>query len=284
MSPTVPARTVTPATRRVLLGFCVLTLLATSQLYVLTTHTDVAFAWHVEPPATAAFLGAGYASGFTLVVLSLTVPLWAHIRLAFLTIFVYTVFTLAATVLHLAEFHWVADTSGRFARLAALFWLIVYIAVPVAMLAALRTQAREAGPDPPRRRPLPHWIGLLLVTQGLALLVVGAVLFLRPAAASWLWPWELNPLGARAVAAWLLAIGIGTALGLREHDTERLRVPAIAYTVFAVFQLGVVARYPSNLHWGEPVAWLHLVALISMAIAGGAGWYSAAHARTVSVV
>ena len=36
------------------------------------------FAWTIQPPLTAAFLGAGYAAGFVLVVLSLRDPVWAR--------------------------------------------------------------------------------------------------------------------------------------------------------------------------------------------------------------
>ena len=272
-------RRVAPGTRAILIAFSLLTLLATSQLYLLSNRTRDSFAWTVQPSLTAAFLGAGFASGFVLVSLSLAARLWAHIRLAYLTIFVFTMLTLVATLLHLNEFHWIPGESTRFARLAALFWLIIYVAVPIAMVGTLRGQLRAPGSDPPRRAPLPRWIGLLLVAQGLTLLPIGALLFLIPEWAAEFWPWQLNPLTARAIAAWLLAIGVAAGLGLREHDSARLQTPAIAYTVFAVLQLIAIARYPSALRWNEPAAWLYLSALAGMGLAGAAGWQAAAHRR-----
>jgi hypothetical protein len=271
--------TTTVETRRVLIAFCVLTLVATNQLFVLSEYTDAYFAWRIRPPLTAAFLGAGFASGFVLVFLSVTERVWANVRLAFLTIFVFTVVTLVATLLHLRQFHWVLGLTTAFGRFAALFWLIVYIAVPIAMVVALRAEARAPGADPPRIVPLPRWIAGLLAAQGITLLLVGALLFLVPSTASWLWPWPLPPLNARAVAAWLLAFGGAAALGLAENDVRRLKIPAIAYTVFAVLQLLAVARYAIHVQWESPPAWAYVAGVAGIGVTGAAGWRAAALAH-----
>jgi hypothetical protein len=55
--------------RALLVAFSVLTALAVGALFVLSTATDRYFAWTIEPPLTAALLGAGYAAGCVLVVL-----------------------------------------------------------------------------------------------------------------------------------------------------------------------------------------------------------------------
>src|SRR3712207_1051230 len=74
-------RQLRPAMRALLLVFCLLTLLGVIALSVLWAATDEFSAWTTQPPLTAALLGAGYAAGCVLVVLSLRDPVWAHSRL-----------------------------------------------------------------------------------------------------------------------------------------------------------------------------------------------------------
>jgi hypothetical protein len=128
---------------RILLGaFALLTALATGALFVLAENTDKTFAWTIQPPLTAAFIGAGYAAGFVLVVLSLRDPIWAHSRVPVLTIFVFVVLTLVATLMHINRMHFDDDFGalGFLAKAAAWFWLAVYIVVPVAMAVLLIRQ------------------------------------------------------------------------------------------------------------------------------------------------
>jgi hypothetical protein len=91
------ARPLLPTTKALLLAFSALTALAVGALYLLADHTAEVFAWTIQPPLSAALLGAGYAAGFLLVVLSLSEPVWAHSRVAVLTIFVFVVRARAAS-------------------------------------------------------------------------------------------------------------------------------------------------------------------------------------------
>jgi hypothetical protein len=63
-------------TSPLLLAFAVLTTFATITLYVLSDRTDQLFAWTIQPPVTAAFLGAGYGAGLIAVLLSLRIRRW----------------------------------------------------------------------------------------------------------------------------------------------------------------------------------------------------------------
>ena len=89
-----PVRRTLPVMRGLLMVFAALTALAVGALFVLADNTSETFAWTIQPPITAAFLGAGYAAGFVLVALSLRDPVWAHNRVPVLTIFVFVVLTL----------------------------------------------------------------------------------------------------------------------------------------------------------------------------------------------
>jgi hypothetical protein len=263
---------------RTLLGaFAVLTALATGALFVLAENTAETFAWTIEPPLTAALIGAGYAAGFVLVVLSLRDPVWAHSRVPVLTIFVFVVLTLVATLVHINRMHFDDDFGGLgfVAKAAAWFWLAVYIVVPVAMAVLLVRQERAPGEDPPPRHPVPVALRVALAAESVALLVVGTMIYIDPTTATSVWPWAMPPLTARIVAAWLIAFGLATALAAVAGDLERLRTAAIAYTVFGALVLVAVLRFEDTLDWDRPAAWTFVGVAVAVVLTGVAGWRAA---------
>jgi hypothetical protein len=279
-----PSTATTPGTRyllpgmRVLLAaFAVLTATAFIALYLLARTTDVTFAWTIDPPLTAAFLGAGYGAGCVLVVLSLRDPVWAHSRLAVVTIFVFTVLTLVATLLHVNRMHFDDDFSslGLVAKLAAWFWLAVYVVIPAAMAVLLVLQERVPGTDPPSRHPIPAVLRGALALESAVLLLYGAFLFADPTRATSFWPWTLTPFTARVVASWLIAFGLATAMAALGGDLRQLRSAAIAYTVFGVLVLAALLRFPGSVAWGEPQAWILLACAAGVVATGAAGWRAA---------
>jgi hypothetical protein len=263
--------------RALLLAFSLLTALAVVALFVLATATDRFFAWTIEPPLTAALLGAGYAAGCVLVVLSLRDPVWAHSRLAVLTILAFTLLTLAATLLHLDRFHLQEEFAGLpwLARAAAWFWLGVYVVIPLTMVVALVRQERAPGRDPVPGHPVPVVLRVALAVEAALLLAVGGTLWVAPSTATSLWPWPLTPLTARVVAAWLVAFGLATALAALTGDLARLRTSAVAYTVFGVLVLVALARFPDTVDWSGVPAWVLLGTALAIVATGAAGWLTA---------
>jgi hypothetical protein len=260
---------------RFLLGaFAVLTALATGALFVLSENTSETFAWTIEPPLTAAFIGAGYAAGCVLVVLCLRDHVWAHSRVPVLTILVFVVLTLAATLLHINRMHFDDDFGALdlLAKGAAWFWLAVYVVVPVAMLALLLRQERAPGDDPPPVHPVPGALRVALAVESAVLLVVGTLIYVDPTTGTTVWPWTMLPFTARVVAAWLIAFGLATALASVAGDLRRLRTAAIAYTVFGVLVLVAVARFPETIDWSSPAAWVFLGLAVAVVLTGAAGW------------
>ena len=280
-SPTTPStdaapgpRPLLPGMRVLLASFAVLTALATVALFILSRTTEETFAWTIQPPLTAAFLGAGYAAGCVLVVLSLRARYWAHVRVPVLTIFVFVVLTLVATLVHINRLHFDDDFGGLdvLAKAAAWFWLAVYVVVPLAMLLLIVVQERAPGDDPPAQHPVPEVLRVALAVESAALLVVGALLFIEPTTTTSVWPWDLTPFTARIVAAWLLAFGLATALAAVAGDLERLRTAAIAYTVFGVLVLVSVLRFPGTMAWDDPVSWAFVGLAAAVVLTGAAGW------------
>jgi hypothetical protein len=250
-----------PGTRLLLVIFSGLTLLASVVLFGLADATERDFAWTINPPATAAFLGAAYAAGCVLVLLALRKGTWAALRIPFLTILVFAIVTLVATLLHLDRFHFGSDILA--ARYAAYFWMGVYVLVPPAMVAVLVVQERR--PDPsPDPQPMPLALAVTVLVQGLLLLGVGAALFVVPAAAPALWPWPLTPLTARVVAAWLLAFGLCAIMAWHSRDLARLDVAAWAYGLLALLEVVVIIRFPGIVRWSAPAIWVYLALAASI--------------------
>ncbi len=266
-------RPVLPSMRWLLVAFGVLTFLAVAALFIRPDTTDRYFAWTITPPLSAAFLGAAYAAGCTLVVLSLRSTAWAHARSSMLTILLFTLLTLVATLLHVDRFHFGDDQA--FARAAAYLWMAVYVLVPLVMVGLLVVQERAPGVHPPRERPMPSWLAAAIAVEGAVMGVVGALLFLAPDVLAGAWPWKLSALTSRAIGAWLVSFGLAAALALRERDLGRLRTPAIAYLVFGLCELLVVLRFAGDLSWSRPTTVLYTLFAAAVALTGALGWREA---------
>ena len=273
-------RRVAPGTRTILLVFAVLTVVATNQLFVFAGATARWFAWTIQPPLTAAFLGSGYASGFLLVVLVLRTRLWVEARLTLVSVLVFATISLVATLLHTDRLHFGDD--GTVARFAAWFWLAVYVVVPVGLAVVVVRAHRSSGHDPERRAPLPRWLQAPLVLHAVVLLPVGVALLVAPGTAASLWPWTLTPLTAQMTAAWLLAFGVVAVGALAEDDSGRLAGPALAYAAFGVLQGLALLVYGEAFRWGTPQATTYLVVLATVPLVGLAGWLTGSRRSAAS--
>jgi len=266
------------STRVLLVAFISLTLVATNQLFVLASRTATLFSWTIQPPLSAAFLGASYAAGCVLSVLALRSRSWRDARTALVTVLVFAVLTLAATLLHLDRFHFGAP--GLVARSAAWIWLGVYLVVPVALLVVVVRQMHALTASPTNASPgtaLPRWLLGLLGLQGVVLGVTAVGLFLVPSVTARWWPWMLTPLTARMIAAWLAALAVAALLCLRERDVARVRIPAVAYVVFGVLQLVALLLHGDVVAWGSGAAAGYVTALVVALGTGVAGLVLAAH-------
>lgn len=258
-----------PGMRRLLILAGVLVTLAGIQLFVFSERTAEYFAWTIDPPLTAAFLGASYFASALFEFSAARQKLWADARISVPTVFVFTLTTLIVTLVHLDRFHLGAEFAPT-TRAVTWLWLAIYAVVPVAMAVLWWSQSRTPGVDPPRHMPLTLWLRVLTGVQALALLGIGAALLVAPATIAGLWPWTLTPLTGRAIGAWLLSLGVAAAHALVEDDLRRLIPAAWAYLGFAVLQTWALARFPDDMGWGGPTAYAYLVFLASTLVVGAA--------------
>jgi hypothetical protein len=255
-----------------LLSSTVLCFFAGLSLFVATEHTDQYSAWTIASPITAAFIGAAYwGAGVFLTLLSAREHDWARARIAVPATFVFGVAGLASTLLHLDRFH--TNSSNFFTVVLTYVWLIPYGVGWLLASVITINQLRTPGGDPPREKPLPGWLRVMLAVQAVVLILVGISLFIAPDTAATLWPWALTPLTAQVTAAWLLGLGIGAAHTVWENDFSRSYAAAVSYTLFSVLEVVVLLRYPNSIKWGTAQPWIYLVLLVSLLGAGIYTWY-----------
>lgn len=265
-----------PAMRRLLLVAALLVFLAGSQLYVFPLRTADWFAWTVEPPMTAVFLGAAYWASAVLEIAGARSASWDRARLAVWTVFVFTTLTLLVTLLHLDRFHLTAEHPFS-ARAVTWGWLAIYTSVPAAMLVIAWRQTRHGrGTGRPGAATLPLAPGLRVLLVGLAvvLLTTGAALLVAPVEAAALWPWPLTELTARAVGAWLVGLGWAAAHAWFIDDVPAVRPLGLTGAAFVALQVTALVRHGGDLDWAAPSGVGYLVVLLGIGTV--AGWILAA--------
>ena len=240
-----------------------LALVAGVLLFVLAAETERYFSWTIEPPATAAFLGASYWAACVLLAWAARQEAWARARQAVVPVFVIAVLLLVATLIRLDKF----DLDSLFGW----FWLAVYVVVPPLLVVLVVQQTRAAGPVPAGARPLAAAAQALLVAQAAVMVALGAALFVAPESADALWPWPLTPLTAEAIGAFLVGFGVAAGGALWEGDLDRLHGPALAYATLGVLELAALAIHSDDLTASGLGTALYAALWVSVVVAGAYG-------------
>lgn len=260
-------------TRRILYLSAVLVIVIGISLYVFSESTDLYFAWTIQVPLTAAFLGAGYLASFLLEFLSAREPTWAGSRIALPAVFMFTFLTLIVTLTHLDKFHF--NAPQWFTVVGTWAWLLVYALVPIMQIVQLWRQVRTLGSDPVPRAPLPAWMRVILVVQAVILLILGVIGTFAPDVLASLWVWQLTPLTARAVGAWFIGLGMIAAHASYENELTRLLPMMVSWAAFGLLVLVALLRYPNavGLDWSTVGVWLFVALMASLLGVGTAGMY-----------
>ena len=217
------------------------------QCFLLARSTGRWFAWTVSPPISAAVLGAGYFGSIVMVFEARRARRWVDARVVILSTLLFASLTLAVTLLHLDTFHF--DSGPTSARIAAGAWLVVYVVVPPFVVFLLVQQQRTQGGEPERDGALlPRAARAALLVEGCVLVALGVVLFGGAERAEF-WPWRLTDLTARAIAAWLLALGAMLALCAAEREVARTRYALHSVATAAFFWILAVLRFRNAVQW-----------------------------------
>jgi len=226
-------------------------------LYLVPGRAEQDYAWAIEPPINAGFLGAGYLAGTVATALVVFgARSWRSLRVLPLPLVVLSIALLTATVIHADRFRWDYPPTW--------LWTGIYACVPVLVALLWRLQERHAGPAP---EPDPRLAALRARSAALGLLLVigGAALILAPAALADVWPWPLTPLLARALGSWYLLAGcalLTAAVSLRRmHEVP---IPYATLLAWSALLLALPALHADDLaeRPAALVAWLAVQALL----------------------
>ncbi len=262
-------RQVIPPLRWLLYLSSAFAVVATILLVPLARHTDDYFAWTIRPPLTAAVFGAFFWATALFGYISGRQRTWIDVRPLLPAALFFTCLTLAATLTYIDRFHLTGGTP--FTQLVTYAWLAACVIEPPLLLVTSYLQLRAPGIDPPRSNLLPGSFRVLLGLQSLTAIVTGAALTLDPFAVMAVWGWDLTPLTARALGAWLVPLGIVGAQALWENDWDRVRAAMISFAVLGVLQLVVFGIFYEGLLPGnsQAIAWVAYWLLIL--VLGGYG-------------
>lgn len=232
-------------------------------LYFLSDFTETYFAWTIAVPLTAAFLGAGYLASFILEFMAAREALWSRSRIAVPAVLLFTSLTFLITLIHIDKFH--LGVSNTLTLILTWAWIVVYAVVPFIMGFILIQQLRSKGIDSARIAPLPQGFKLVLGLQAAVMLVIGVVFLFFPDARS-IWTWELTPLTARAVGAWLVGMAVAGIQSIVENDWVRLRAAMLSYATYGVLQIINLVRYPNatGLDWSAADTWIYVAFVLSI--------------------
>jgi hypothetical protein len=228
-------------------------------------NTKTNFAWPIQPVVMAAVLGGFYITSAPLFLLPLFAKRWEMIRVMILPAVLFSSLQLVATILH-----WDKFSVGT---VPFYVWFASYILPPPIFLGAYLWHQRKAALRPdPSHAPLPAWLNWLLVICGGGLALGGVLVFIVPGLLIPIFPWQLTPLTARSLCAWLIAVGAIMLSMSRENDRTRAKLATPMFILLLPALLMQILRYADEVNWSSPVLW---GSLTLFAIIGCCGLYVA---------
>jgi hypothetical protein len=195
-----------PVTRWVAILITPFLLGAWAILYFFPTRTAELFAWPINPPMTAMFLGAGFGTGAYFFIRAFRSGIWHPVAAGFLPVAFFAGIMALTTVLH-----WERFTHGHPAFIT---WVVVYALTPV-LVPLVWFYNRRAD----SRQPLPADVTVPLMVRrifglaGVLIALVGLYFYINPQSMIAIWPWTLTPLTARASLGFIL-LSAGTEIML----------------------------------------------------------------------
>jgi hypothetical protein len=263
------ATTMDPMLRLFLIVAAILAAIAGIELFVLSDATAQFFAWTVNPPIAAAFFGGGFLAITAAALWGLWVRDARQVEPFLPVAIVATVAILIASVLHVDRFH--LTSPDPLPLLAAWAWLIVYVVVPLALLAywvrsmpARRFEAVRRG----LRRPIPSALRAALAALCISAAILAVIAFILPT--SLRWPYQLTPLTARMTGAFLASLAAATLMMLLTDDLVRLRVAPITLVVFGALSLTTLPRFQDTVSATGAGIWVYVALFTATTVLGAA--------------
>ena len=256
----------TPTLRAIFLGFAGLALIAGFLLFVGATDTEEWFAWTIEPPLTAAALGAFFWSACALLLTGARSPSWSAARPIAYPVLAIASVLLVVTLIHLDRF----DLDSLF----GVFWLCAYVVAPPLLVWGIVAERRRQAPaegGPALPAPLRWLLGL----EGAALLGMGALMLLAPGGAEEVWPWAISALTSRALGAFVLGVGLVAVMVARQDQLAVFSGMVAAYVALGLLQLLAVALHSPDLGDDDLGIAVYLAFWVLVVVTAAYAWIAA---------
>jgi hypothetical protein len=177
-------------------------LLAFVILFILPDQTGRWFAWDINPPMTAVFMGAGYIGGAYLFLHAVFGTRWHRVAAGFLPVTAFTLALLIVTIIHWERFD--------HAHLPFLVWLALYIVTPFLVFSTwYRNRSTDPGVPEENDPQVPSLARVILAGLGVVLTISAILTLVYPSLTMQFWPWELSALTARVLGSWFALLGAG---------------------------------------------------------------------------
>lgn len=218
------------------------------------------FAWDIQPRFAQVFIGAGYVFRTVFFLNAAFERNWLRLRWIVWGNLVFTGVLLFATYWHAQEFHW-----NPFETPLGHIWIVLYIFEPVVML-YLIPRGTLAAPSLTSGGPILPWFKRFLVLVAGLLLMNGLLIFVNPEFAASRWPWELNPLDARIVAAWFLGWSAWSGTMAFAGDWDEIRTAARLFILNGLALIAVTLAFRDEFLPGRGTAVGFALGVASMTV------------------
>jgi hypothetical protein len=241
------------STRALAAGIVPFLVLAFVVLAPRPTDTRRLFAWEIKPTLSPMVLGSVYLGGAYFFIRVVRATRWHTVAGGFVPVGTFATLMGVTTILH-----W-----DRFLHGNAAFWLwaVLYFTTPLLVFAVFFRNQREydSGADSSGR------IGSVaagaFVLVGVTSMAMCLFLYLFPARAVAVWPWQLTPLTARMLGA-IFALGVAGIGAWWERRWSAMRILLQVAGFMLVLILIAAARAHTEFDTSNPLTWLFLVGFV----------------------
>jgi hypothetical protein len=253
-----PTDRILPETRVVASLVIIILLAASMVLYFFPDYGAEHFAWPIRPRLSAMLIGSGYLGGAYFFWRVLTGAQWHRVSQGFWPITVFTVFMLAATLLHIDRF--------RHGQLEFYVWTAVYIITPVLVPFIWWRQHGVASISDSGEQAFSNATRLGLILAGGAGLILSCVIFYDPQWFVARFPWQSTPLTARVAAGWY-ALCSCTLLSISANPRwSAADILIQSGLIGLLFFLVAIFRGWTEFDFGNPLAWIFIAAVASLTV------------------
>lgn len=227
-------------------------------LYFFPDTSGERFAWAINPPVMAMYMGAGYIGGSWLFLNLIFGKHWHRVAPGFFPVTSFTTVMLLTTILHWDRF----DSSHFPFQL----WLGLYVITPF-LVPWMWLHNRKADSGLPESNDLvvpsvPRWA---LRALGIVILLFALAGFLFPNWLTQIWVWNLKPLTARVLSGWFSLLGVGGLVISLESRWSSWRVGLEAIGIWHILVVIAAFTRPSDFTGG---VWNWYIISVMFALAG----------------